>query len=207
MADPWLAILGCVGGALIAAFLRELAVYREPGEGATRVAYAIFTVVYIGVLSSFLIQLRWLPAIDDDPNRSAHALLLTIFVPKCCDIGAYCTGMLIGRRRMTPLLSPKKTWEGAAGGLALAVITALVGASLGARPEFWTVKAAGFGVVVGIAAMLGDLAESLIKRQGQKKDASAAVPGFGGVLDVVDSVLLAAPVAYVWILNDTLTPV
>jgi phosphatidate cytidylyltransferase len=183
-----------------------MAVYRETGGALARVSLAIFVVVYLGVLASFLVQLRWLPSREGDAARATHALMLAIFVPKCCDIGAYCTGRLFGRHRMTPLLSPKKTWEGAAGGIGLAMATALFGSWLGARPGGWALKAIGFGVVVGAAGMLGDLAESLIKREGQKKDASGAVPGFGGVLDVVDSLLFSSPAAYLWLTTDRLAP-
>jgi phosphatidate cytidylyltransferase len=100
---------------------------------------------------------------------------------------------------MTPVLSPKKTWEGAAGGLAAAVLMTVALDRLGPVRVlgFWWAEV-GFGLTVGAAGMLGDLAESLVKRDRQQKDASRAVPGFGGVLDVVDAVLLAAPVAYAW---------
>lgn len=196
--EPWPLIIAVTAGTTLLAFLWEMARFDEPGEAVAKVANATFAVVYLAVLASFLAQLRWLPDSPGQPNRSSHALMLTVFVPKCCDIGAYCTGRLFGRHRMTPRLSPKKTWEGAAGGIALAIATAVGGAALGARPAMWVAKAAGFGLVVGLAGMLGDLAESLIKREGQKKDASQAVPGFGGVLDVIDSLLFAAPVAYCW---------
>lgn len=205
--DPWHLIALVLAGVILVAFLREMALYREPGESVTRVAYSLFSVSYLALLASFMFQLRWLPATVGDSNRATHALMLTIFVPKCCDIGAYCSGRLFGRRRMTPLLSPKKTWEGAIGGLILAIVTALFGSWLGARPEFWFIKAIAFAIVVGIAGMFGDLAESLIKREGQRKDASQSVPGFGGVLDVIDSVLFAAPVAYLWLTCGTLSPI
>jgi phosphatidate cytidylyltransferase len=204
--DPWESIVGIIAAVVIGAFLVEMALYREPGEAVIRVALATFLVIYLGVLASFLVQLRWLPDVIGDSNRSRHALLLTIFVPKCCDIGAYCTGRLFGRHKMTPLLSSKKTWEGAAGGMVLAVLTAVGVSIFGQRPEFWIAKAVIFGITVGIAGMLGDLAESLIKREGQKKDASQAVPGFGGVLDVIDSVLFAAPVAYFWLTTAAIAP-
>jgi phosphatidate cytidylyltransferase len=107
---------------------------------------------------------------------------------------------------MTPKLSPKKTWEGASGGLALAVATAVVGSSLGPRPPWFWFKAIAFGLAVGVAGMFGDLAESLIKRESQKKDASSAVPGFGGILDVIDSLLFAAPVSYFWLNWTVISP-
>jgi phosphatidate cytidylyltransferase len=203
---PWPPILGVVASVVIAAFLLEMAVYREPGEAVTRVAFTVFTVIYLGVLATFLFQLRWLSDATGDANRARNALLLTIFVPKCGDIGAYCTGRMLGRHKMTPLLSPKKTWEGAAGGTMLAILTAVGVTSIGQRPEFWIAKAIAFGFVVAVMGMLGDLAESLIKREGQKKDASQAVPGFGGVLDVIDSLLFAAPVSYLWLTSSQISP-
>ena len=102
---------------------------------------------------------------------------------------------------MTPLLSPKKTWEGAAGGIVLAVVVTMAVDRLAPvhlfQEKVWA--EIGFGVTVGVAGMLGDLAESLIKRDCQQKDAAQTVPGFGGVLDVVDALLFAAPVAFCWI--------
>jgi phosphatidate cytidylyltransferase len=99
-----------------------------------------------------------------------------------------------------PSLSPKKTVEGAIGGLILAVVFALVVAAIARYlvkvPTFNWFQAAGFGLLVGAVAQLGDLMESMIKRDCERKDASSAVPGFGGVLDVLDSLIFAGPVAY-----------
>jgi phosphatidate cytidylyltransferase len=102
---------------------------------------------------------------------------------------------------MAPVLSPKKTWEGLAGGLALSALVAVVINRLLPAPVVrgGEVGAAAFGVAVGGAGVLGDLAESFVKRDCRQKDASQVVPGFGGVLDVIDSVLFAAPVAYAWL--------
>ncbi len=99
------------------------------------------------------------------------------------------------------MLSPKKTWEGAAGGLTLGTLTAIGIDQWGPVPLLGKSlsREIGFGVTLGIAGMLGDLAESLVKRACRQKDASAAVPGFGGVLDVVDAVIFAAPVGYLWL--------
>jgi phosphatidate cytidylyltransferase len=195
--SPWLAIGASFAGFLMLAFLVEIANYRGPGQAVMRMALATWLLGYLGLLPSFLAQLRWLrPGLD----YSTAALTLTIFVPKCCDIGAYFTGRLIGKHHMTPLLSPKKTWEGAAGGLAAGVLAAVVLDRVGPAPALREEVAleVGFGLSLGIAGMLGDLAESLVKRECQQKDASQAVPGFGGVLDVVDAILFAAPVSFVW---------
>jgi phosphatidate cytidylyltransferase len=160
-------------------------------------ALAVWLLAYLGLLPSFLAQLRW---VGPTLAHSTAALMLTIFVPKCCDIGAYFTGRLIGKYKMTPVLSPKKTWEGAAGGLTAAALAAVLLDRLGPAAVLWENVAieVAFGVTVGIAGMLGDLAESLVKRDCQQKDASQAVPGYGGVLDVVDAIVFAGPVSFVW---------
>lgn len=157
---------------------------------------------YLGLLPCFFAQLRWWPSREGGgPDlRGETALALTIFVAKGADIGAYFTGRLIGKHRMSPVISPKKTWEGLAGGVVLSVVVAVTLNRLFEPVLESDARAAAFGVVVGLAGVLGDLAESLIKRDCRRKDASQVVPGFGGVLDVVDSVLFAAPVAYGWML-------
>lgn len=196
--DPWQWLFYALGAAVLVVFLVEMATFREPGESVQRMALAVWVVGYLGILPSFFAQLRWLPG---DMERGTVALGLAIFVPKMCDTGAYFTGRLFGRHRMTPVLSPKKTWEGAFGGFALAVVTTVLIDRLGPVAPLGgdLLKQVGFGLTVGLAGMLGDLAESLIKRDCQTKDASQAVPGFGGVLDVVDSVVFAAPVVYWWL--------
>jgi phosphatidate cytidylyltransferase len=193
--DPWHWVLGVLTVAGLLAFLVEMSEFREAGHSVVKIATALFVIFYLGVLPSFLVQVRF--TTPGSPAMGSVALALTIFVAKCCDIGAYFTGRAFGRHKMTPVLSPKKTWEGAAGGIAAAILAAILIDRLGpVLPGI--VSEIGFGIVVGVAGMLGDLAESLIKRDCQQKDASQAVPGFGGVLDVVDAVLFASPVAFLW---------
>lgn len=191
--SPWTPVLFAFVGVVFAAFLVEMYCYAEPGAAVPRLGLTLLAVAYLGLLASFFVQLRWL-----SPAHSGMILALTIFVPKCGDIGAFFTGTFLGRHKMTPILSPKKTWEGFAGGLLASVLVA-VGVSF-AGPVFHhgIAEAIAFGLVVGTVGVLGDLAESLIKRDCQTKDASQSIPGFGGLLDVIDSVLFAAPVAYVW---------
>jgi phosphatidate cytidylyltransferase len=195
--NPWICVLSVFAVVILAAFLVEMAAFQAPGESVSRISLTVWMVAYLGLLPSFLVQLRW--PTSPDTRRGTVALALAIFVPKCGDIGAYFTGRFLGRHRMAPVLSPKKTWEGAAGGLAAAVFAALGLNRLGPviRGGLWAII--GFGLALGVCGMLGDLAESLIKRDCQKKDASQALPGFGGVLDVVDAILFAAPVAYWWL--------
>lgn len=198
---PWAGIAILLAAVVFAALLLEMATFREPGEAVTRVALTLLIACYLGLLPSYLVQLRWLGE-EASTSRTLHgtvALALAIFVPKCGDTGAYFTGRFLGRHRMTPILSPKKTWEGAFGGLAASVLTAIAIVQVESPPMLSPLAATAFGVVVGIVAMLGDLAESLIKRDCRQKDASQAIPGFGGVLDVVDSVIFTGPVAYWWL--------
>lgn len=194
--DPWHWIVGTFAAVVVSAFLVEMAAFRQPGESVVRIALVIWIAAYVGLLPSFLAQLRW----RGDETRGAVAVALALFVPKCCDIGAYFTGRFLGRHPMTPVLSPKKTWEGLAGGLAAAVATTAGINYLGPVRVLGCVPVVvGFGLTVGLAGVLGDLAESLIKRDCRQKDASQTLPGFGGVLDVVDAILFAAPVAYCWL--------
>jgi phosphatidate cytidylyltransferase len=191
----WTAVTSALAAAVLGLFLAEMRAFTGPGRAVERLALGVFTVAYLGLLPSFLVRLR----LDRADDLGPVALALAIFVPKGCDIGAYFTGRLIGRHRMTPVLSPKKTWEGAAGGLTFAVLVAFGLNRLGPVIPGGSIGVVLFGLTVGLAGMLGDLAESLIKRDCQQKDASQVVPGFGGVLDVVDAIVFAAPVCYWWL--------
>jgi phosphatidate cytidylyltransferase len=171
--------------------------YTKPGGTVGGIAATCFAVVYVGLMFAFLVQLRL--------ARGMGALATLLIVVKMSDIGAYTVGRLIGRHKMAPRLSPGKTIEGACGALAFALLASwaafhwLVPALQlhWQRPCPWWGWVA-FGILIGAAGMLGDLAESLIKRDVGRKDSSTWLPGFGGVLDMVDSVLLAAPVAWFW---------
>jgi phosphatidate cytidylyltransferase len=183
---------------LVAAFLLEMYRYKTPGMVVPRLGATVLSVSYLGLLPCFFVQIRFI-----ETAYTGLLLALTILVPKCNDVAAFFTGTFVGRTRMTPLLSPKKTWEGFVGGMVggtiVAVIVTVVGREFGAEIfRYGALEAIGFGLVMGIAGVLGDLAESLIKRDCQTKDASRDIPGFGGLLDVIDSVLFAAPVALLW---------
>jgi phosphatidate cytidylyltransferase len=212
--DPWRLIVAVFTAVVLLGFLVEMAAFRPPvqtaetsatGSGTVviRVALLVWITAYLGLLPSFLMQLRWLPPSIPPQGRGGMeggALALGIFIPKCCDIGAYFTGRLLGRHPMAPVLSPKKTWEGVLGGLLLSAAAAVaINRPLSVVPG-GDLAAAAFGLVVGGAGVLGDLAESMIKRDCRRKDASQMMPGFGGVLDVIDSILFAAPIAYYWLL-------
>jgi phosphatidate cytidylyltransferase len=172
----------------------EICRYNEKEDNTRRVTNTLLALFYLGTASVFLLLIRFLP------THSTLALAATIFVPKIGDVGAYLTGSLIGKHKMTPTLSPKKTWEGFAGGMLISILVAIAFNFIGPEPLFknGVPEAIAFGFTVGLAGVFGDLFASMIKRDAQVKDASQSIPGFGGVLDVVDSVLFAAPVAYLF---------
>jgi phosphatidate cytidylyltransferase len=195
---PCLAIVGALG----IVFVAEVITFQQPGGISVRMGLETLAIVYLGGLISFVVQLR----IVEQGTPGLAPLVALISVVKLCDTGAYTFGRLFGRHKLAPKLSPGKTIEGAIGGLACACLGAWIVLRL-ARMKYFGPPLAGpswdwlaFGLAVGAAGILGDLAKSLIKRDVGRKDSSTWMPGFGGVLDMIDSVLLAAPVAYVlWI--------
>lgn len=158
----------------------------------TRLGVSLLGVCYLGVMGSFAVRLR----VDVGP-----ALLLGVLLTiKACDIGAYAAGRMFGRHKMVPWLSPGKTWEGLLGGVVLSCVVGggLVPMSFGVLGL--TVWGMGFGVVfglvLGLVGQVGDLAESMLKRDVAAKDSGRAIPGFGGLLDILDSPLFAVPAAW-----------
>lgn len=150
--------------------------------------------VYAGFLLGHGLQLRELSGGGAD-NLGRSWLLFTLLAVFACDTGAFAVGRLAGRHRMAPRISPNKTWEGAAGGFAAAVGAGLLaGAVFDLGAAGWQQAAA--GATVGVAAQLGDLAESALKRAAQVKDSGSIMPGHGGILDRMDSILFALPAVY-----------
>ena len=196
---------------LLLVLVTEMWRYTAPGRSTLRLVRTFFAMSYAGGLMAMLVQLRLLGGRPwgNDGRWGMLALVTTIAVVKANDTGAYTVGRLFGRHKMTPTLSPGKTWEGAAGGLVGSLIAALLclgplAGRLGCVSDRawtpWLLGCTVFAIVVGIAGMLGDLSISLLKRDAQVKDSSTWMPGFGGVLDLLDSILLAAPVSYfLWV--------
>lgn len=179
-------------------FIAQSVQFDAPGRTMATISGTLLAVSYLGLLGSFIIQLRWLGG----PSEGLLMLAALIATAKGTDIGAYTMGRLLGRRKLWPRLSPNKTVEGAIGGLVFGMTGALLVAALARRgfhiPFLSWPAMIGFGLIVATAAQLGDLMESMIKRDCATKDASDVLPGFGGVLDVLDSLLFAGPVAYAY---------
>ncbi|MCA9057923.1 MAG: phosphatidate cytidylyltransferase [Planctomycetaceae bacterium] len=194
----WIAITFVAGfcGLLFLEAIR----YQQPGNSMESLGAHLTGVIYTGGLLAVTAQFRWFP----DPRIGYFAIGSMIIAVKSGDIGAYFFGRFLGKRKMAPRLSPGKTWMGAVG--------AVVGSSLGgtlwlifggslfdAHPaveHLWL--AIVYSASLGVIGLIGDLLESLIKRDVEKKDSAPLMPGFGGLLDMLDSPLFAGPFALAW---------
>ncbi len=178
---------------LIPAFvLMALLLYQYIRYGTSAVlancGASYFSIIYLGLLGAFVLAVR----IDFGP----WALLMFVFVVKSADIGAYSFGSIFGKHKFSPEISPGKSWEGMAGAVATATIVAILFAISCDIMVWWL--AVIFGSCFAFIGQMGDLAESMIKRDAKQKDSASMVPGFGGILDILDSPLLAAPFAYLF---------
>jgi phosphatidate cytidylyltransferase len=185
-----LIIVGLVFITFVAEIVRIERRASDMGRALASVGWTVLVVLTVGLLGVFLAKIRFL---SPDPKEGLMYLALVLGVVKGSDIGAYAIGSWVGRHKLVPTLSPKKTVEGLFGGLAAGMLAAILIGCLWCRFEWWQMVL--FGLAVSIAGLLGDLAESLIKRACGVKD-SGPIPGFGGALDILDSMLAAAPVAY-----------
>ena len=193
-------VAAAVAGVFIV-LLREMARYdaARRGEAIERTLAGVFVSCYVGIPLAVLVAIV---SLGDGPWGLA-ALISMVAATKSADAGAYFSGRTLGRHKLIPHLSPGKTWEGAVGG----VITA-IGVSYGCfyglipalaevtqRPPIWGPLV--FGVACAVAGMIGDLAESLVKRETGAKDSGRTLPGLGGVWDVSDSLIAAVVPAWV----------
>ncbi|KAA0140117.1 phosphatidate cytidylyltransferase [Gimesia chilikensis] len=183
---------------LLLLFLKNAIRFQEPGQTMEILGAELLGVSYVGFLLAMLAELRWVAG----PQTGYLALGALIISAKLGDVGGYTFGRLWGKKKLVPRLSPGKTWMGGFG--------AIFGASLGAwlwlqfTPSlfndswsapawYWSIL---FGAIIGVVGLVGDLCESLIKRDVGKKDSAELLPGFGGLLDLLDSPLYAGPVAF-----------
>jgi len=158
-------------------------------------AYTVAGALYVGFLLSHALLLRDVGSNTEGNTDGRNWVLFGLTATFATDSGAYFTGTAVGRHLLVPTISPKKTWEGAIGGLVCATGIPLVcGVILHLPAPVW--QQALLGLVLGIAAEIGDLVESKIKRTAQVKEAGDLVPGHGGILDRLDSVFFTMPVLY-----------
>jgi phosphatidate cytidylyltransferase len=183
---------------VFALYLITLEVVRPNRNSLYSAVFTLFGYLYIPWLFSYLITLRYTP----DGVLGIWYLLLPILAIVAADVGGYVVGSLFGRHELAPLISPRKTLEGALGGVVLAILVVsgclfLLEAWLNLRLDLYDGLL--FSILVASAAQLGDLFESLMKRWVGVKDAGVFLPGQGGVLDRIDSHLFAIPATYYFI--------
>jgi phosphatidate cytidylyltransferase len=176
-------------------FVRQFPQRLNP-DGIETMAITLFGLIYVAWLCNFITRINFTTV------NGRFWVMYLVVVTKFTDIGAYLIGSSLGRHKMIPRISPKKTWEGTAGGLLFAIGGSLL--CLYVMPDklsadgMKVTHAVVLGVLLGCAAVIGDLAESLIKREAGVKDSSTILPGHGGCLDMIDSLLFTAPLLYVY---------
>jgi phosphatidate cytidylyltransferase len=192
-------------GTLIAVFLRQFPQKHNDKPIAT-IACTLLGIWYVPYLFNFF---TWLVYAWHSAGLSAHVsetgrllVFYLVLVVKMTDTGAYMVGSLIGRHKLIPRISPGKTWEGFFGGIAFGVIAScgfawVVHFKMG-QLQFPMIHAVMLGVVLALCGTAGDLFESLLKRSAGAKDSGRVLPGMGGLLDVLDSLLFGAPALYVY---------
>jgi len=159
------------------------------------ISTTVFIVTYVPLLAGFAVLL----VVPDDGAMRVIAFIATVV---CSDVGGYIAGVLFGKHSLAPSVSPKKSWEGFTGSAALSALAGALFLTLGLDGVWW--QGVLYGLAIASAATLGDLGESMIKRDLGIKDMGTLLPGHGGLMDRMDSLLPAAAVA--WILLTSFVP-
>jgi phosphatidate cytidylyltransferase len=187
---------------MLVVFARQMFQKTRDISPLETMAYTVFGLFYVPWLFSFMTKIVYILPRDDVGQVTGHFYVLwLILVTKFSDMGAYITGSLIGKHPLVPHISPKKTWEGFFGALGFSVLGGC--GLLALIPEKLSVlsqtDAVFLGLILGFAAVVGDLAESIIKRSADVKDSGNFLPGIGGALDLIDSLLFTAPLLFFYL--------
>src|SRR6186713_30931 len=187
---------------LLTVFGRQMFTRLRHDEPLQTMAYTLFGLLYVLWLFNFITKIVYLtPRTLDGAVTGQFYVFYCIAITKFSDMGAYVTGSLIGRHRLVPHISPKKTWEGFFGALAFSLLASvglfkLMPVHLSVLS--WT-HATVLGLLLGFAAVIGDLAESIVKRSTGVKDSGNLLPGIGGALDLIDSLLFTVPLLFFYL--------
>ena len=178
-------------------------VSKSNTAGILAISTTIFGLMYVPWLLNFIQKINYFPfpTVDGHVMRGNFYVLYFILVTKFSDVGAYCVGSLIGKHKMIPRVSPGKTWEGFGGAIVVSTLVSLAFAHF-AKDKLYgmtPLHAVVIGVVLSVAAVIGDLIESIFKREAGVKDSGKFFPGIGGILDLLDSLLFNAPLMYLYL--------
>ena len=166
--------------------------------GILAISTTLFGLMYVPWLLNFVQKINYFPKIGDNGR---WYVLYFILVTKFSDLGAYVTGSLIGKHKMIPRISPGKTWEGFGGAIVISTGVSMIFAHFAGDKLYGMNMMHAFilGIVLSLAAVIGDLIESLFKRESGIKDSGSFFPGIGGILDLLDSILFNAPLMYLYL--------
>ena len=183
---------------VLGAFIRLVVFQEHHRAPITTAALTILGLLYVPFLFNFVALLAFMPL---DPLENRFLLIYLLAVTKFSDVGAYVIGSMFGRHKMIPRISPGKTWEGFAGAILTSlVISVLLTHFLETRaPSLSFTSSVVLGILLPLVSVVGDLAESVVKRDASIKDSGHTIPGIGGVLDLIDSLLFTAPVLYFYL--------
>lgn len=191
------ALIGCV----LVVFARQMFQKTRDLSPLETMAYTLFGLFYVPWMFLFVSKIVYVIPHEPGHVKGHLYVLWLLVVTKFSDMGAYLTGSLIGRHPLVPHISPKKTWEGFFGALAFSTGGACGLVAL--KPEWFSYftqrDAVILGLALGFAAVIGDLAESIVKRSADAKDSGRLLPGIGGALDLIDSILFTAPLLYFYL--------
>ncbi|MEJ2195233.1 MAG: phosphatidate cytidylyltransferase [Ignavibacteriaceae bacterium] len=176
--------------------LTVVELFRKEGSAIVNLGTTLFGILYIGLFASSLVSIREFYPVEY--NRGGLIILSILFSIWICDSAAFFVGTAIGKHKMFPRVSPKKSWEGTLFGLLFAVIAMITSKVVFLGFVSWQ-DAILIGLIVGIVGQIGDLIESLLKRDAGVKDSSDFIPGHGGVFDRFDSLLYTAPAVFLYI--------
>jgi phosphatidate cytidylyltransferase len=171
---------------------------RSNTAGIAAISTTLFGLMYVPWLLNFLQKINFFPGLE---NNGKFYVLYFILVTKFSDTGAYSVGSLIGKHKMIPRISPGKTWEGFGGAIVVSTLASVLFAHFFRDKLFgmnW-IHAVILGVILSVCAVVGDLIESLFKREAGVKDSGSFFPGIGGILDLLDSLLFNAPIMYLYL--------
>jgi len=189
-------------GFLFTVFTRQMFKGLRDVAPLPTMAYTLFGLMYVIYLFNFTNKIVYvLPRSPAGEVTGQFYVLYLLVVTKFSDMGAYLVGSLCGKHLFIPHISPKKTWEGFFGALGFSTLGSFAMVALMPRHLHffgWT-HAAILGLVLGFAAVVGDLAESIVKRSADVKDSGRVLPGIGGALDLIDSLLFTAPLLYIYL--------
>ena len=184
---------------LVVLLLTTIELFRNKSSAVLNISTALLGIFYIGLFSSSLISLREIyPDIDGLYNRGGFIVISLLASIWICDSAAYFIGTAFGRHKLFPRISPNKSWEGAVAGLVFAVITMIAAKFI--VLDFLSLRSTIIiGILIGIFGQIGDLVESMFKRDVDVKDSSNIIPGHGGVFDRFDSLLFTSPVIWLYL--------